>query len=351
VKVLVVADKLAYDSATSQCIDLVRALRSRNVPCQVCSTGGELRPVLAAMGVESYLIKFNYFSFRRLIKYLREFRPEIVHAFGNRGLRPARRIAPRLDVRYVVTLHGVPDISDPPVAGADLAGVIAINQGIREALVNQQGVPRGRVRVIPCGIDIDRFAAVRRVPRGPGHIPVIGCVGRMEAGKGQDVLIRALKRIAERGSEALLLLIGEGPQEPALRRLARDEGIAGLVTFGAPMRDVAEVFRLLDILAIPTIREGTGFAALEAMACGVPVIATGVGEFLSLIEDERTGLLSPPGDADALADRIERILGDPDLTERLGEAGRAFVRERYPLGRMVDGTLEFYRNVLAEVAP
>ncbi|MBN1419033.1 MAG: glycosyltransferase family 4 protein [Planctomycetes bacterium] len=347
-KVLIVADKLSYDSATSQCIDLVRALPSRNTPCQVCATGGDLRPILPAMGVENYLIKFNYFSFRRLIKYLREFAPDIVHAFGVRGLHPGRRIASRLGISYVVTLHGVPDISEPLSVGTGLAGVIAINQGIREALVNQQGVPRGLVRVIPCGIDIDRFAAVARARRGAGRIPVVGCVGRMEAGKGQDVLIRAASRLAARGSEALLLLVGEGPEEPALRRVARDEGIGGRVTFGAPMRDVAEVFRLLDVLVVPTIREGTGFAALEAMACGVPVIATGVGEFLSLIEDERTGLLTPPGDPDALADRIERLLADPELADRLGEAGRAFVRERYPLGRMVDGTVEFYRNVLSE---
>jgi glycosyltransferase involved in cell wall biosynthesis len=222
---------------------------------------------------------------------------------------------------------------DAITVNADALRAEAVAHGVRSAWV-----------VVRNGIDLERFTiddTTRAELRGALDLdparPIVGAVGRLEARKGHDDLLRAVARLGARGAEALpqVVLVGDGPERGALEVLARTLGIEHAVRFAGTVTDVRPWLAAMDAFVLPSREEGSSNAALEAMACGRPVIATSVGGTEELIEDGRTGLIVPPRDPAALATALATVLDAPEHAARLGAAARLVVEERYAVARMV----------------
>jgi glycosyltransferase involved in cell wall biosynthesis len=177
---------------------------------------------------------------------------------------------------------------------------------------------------------------------------LVGTVGRLHPQKGFASLLAAVARVRERLPAIRLLLVGGG----ALRRdlVARAEalGLAEVVIFAGSRGDVPEILAALDLFVLPSLWEGLPNAVLEAMAAGLPVVATAAGGTPEVVVDGETGLLVPPGDVTALAEAIERLLRDPGLRRKMGEAGRKRVEGHFTIEQTVAQTVALYETLLRQ---
>jgi glycosyltransferase involved in cell wall biosynthesis len=226
--------------------------------------------------------------------------------------------------------------------------VIAISQGVRAALL-QAGVHADRIRVVPSGVDPPTLAATpaarttTRTAWGAADGDVVVMLpGVLEPRKGHTVLLAAAARLASAAPAIRYVFCGDGTQRDALRTAAAP--VTDAVRFAGFQGDMAPCFAAADVVVLPSLKEGLGVAALEAMAAGRPVVASRVGGLAEAVADGETGLLVPPGDDEALAAAIHRLARDPAMRARLGEAGRARVLARFTTAHMADGTLACYEN-------
>ncbi len=354
-RLLFINEKLGYTGTSSYTLDLAVALRKGGDEIRISTTGGDLREAFKDLGIETYFVKFNPFSWWKLIQFLRDYQPELVHIQNLRSSAFGRKIAKKLRIPYVVTVHRAPHAAAPRLEDPLLAGVIAVNEVIREALVNNQGVPKSIIRVIHRGVDTEVLAPERAPAAGQGSapgtgmIPVVGSVGSITRVKGHHVFLRAARRVLDQGVEAMFAIVGEGEDEPYLRKIVKELGLEYNVTFSPHIPSRRELYRTFDIVVVPTLRGGVGSTALEAMSMGKPVIATAVGEMLHIVQDGKTGLLVSEGDEAALASRILELLARPDLRNSLGEDARLYVVENFSLTPMVKATREFYEEVRGRI--
>jgi glycosyltransferase involved in cell wall biosynthesis len=350
--VLLVNRRLGYQSTTTYTYELSRAILARGHRLKLCAMGGELRDWFGKGGVEVLPVKFNFFSFRRLMRYLEEFDPDLIHIQNLRSLPLGHRLSERLGRPHLVTVHHVPETDGlaSELPHWLLTGAIAVNEDIRESLVNDHRIAKELIRVIPPGINLERFVPGEpRDFRDEGRVPVVGAIGRLDPLKGFDHFLESIRKVIDQGHEAMFVIVGEGEEERSLRQKARDLKIEKVVTFAPPMPDIIDLYRSFDIVVMPTLRGGVGLTALEAMAMAKPVVASAVGEMLNIVLDGKTGFLVPEGDPDAIADRIVRLIGDPRLAIELGAAGRIRVSEIYSLPPMIGATEAFYQEILDEV--
>jgi glycosyltransferase involved in cell wall biosynthesis len=230
------------------------------------------------------------------------------------------------------------------------ARLVAVSEDTRRAY-ERQGYPEHRIEVVLNGVELDArgAAADLRSELGiPPGAPLVGEVARLCDVKGQRELIEAIASVPE----ARLVLVGadlerDGAFEAELRREADRLGVRDRVVFAGRRDDVGGLLGQLDVVALPSWTEGLPLVLLEAMARGRAVVATSVGGTPEAVTDGETGLLVPPRDPEALAQAIRRLLADPDLRGRLGDAGRRRVAERFSADAMCRRVLELYDEVVA----
>jgi glycosyltransferase involved in cell wall biosynthesis len=175
--------------------------------------------------------------------------------------------------------------------------------------------------------------------------PRLIAVGRLQAPKDAVTLVRALAALRDRPFEAVLVC--DGPDRPAVEEEVRRLGLESAVELLGERDDVPELLGTADVFVLSSNSEGLPLSILEAMAAGLPVVASNVGGVSEVVLDGDTGLLVPPGDAQSFAAAIERLLEDPVLRGRLGEAGRIRVAEHFDLAAVHQAHLDLYRRVLA----
>lgn len=224
-------------------------------------------------------------------------------------------------------------------------GVIAISEKIA-ALLIEGGVQGEKIRVIYSGVDIASLEN-RPVPTERTSVPVVGMVAALEERKGHRFLVEAAAELKREGQRLHYKVAGNGPEREKLRELAVALGLQEEIEFVGFVSDVAAFLASIDLFVLPSLFEGLGVAALEAMAAGKPVIATEVGGLSELVEDRRTGLVVPPGDAHALARAIGELVSQDDLMRELGENGRRRVAERFTMERMARQNEAYYYELLA----
>jgi len=183
-----------------------------------------------------------------------------------------------------------------------------------------------------------------------GSEPRLVCVGRLIPIKGHLVLLRALAQARARVPEISLDVAGRGPLAPALQAYARELGVEDAVRFLGFVSPVAGAFEDAAIAVVPSLGEGFGMVALEAMERARPVIASAVGGLPEIIDDGRTGLVVPPADAEALADAIVELASDLGRARAMGAAGRERALAEFTPERCVERTEELYVRAL-EPAP
>jgi glycosyltransferase involved in cell wall biosynthesis len=234
--------------------------------------------------------------------------------------------------------------------GRDAAAIIATcTDEVGE--LSTYGIAPGSVFVVPCGVDTERFRPGGPVARRGGR-PRILVIGRLVPRKGVDTVIEALCHV--RDAE---LVVAGGPDRAdlhrddealRLRRLAQDRGVAGRVIFAGqvPHEEIPALIRSADVVVSVPWYEPFGIVPVEAMACGVPVVASAVGGHLDTVIDGVTGLHVPPRAPGALAGRLRRLLTDPRLGRSLGAAAAEHARDRYPWSRIAAETEAVYHRVI-----
>ncbi len=207
------------------------------------------------------------------------------------------------------------------------------------------------VEVIPYTYEL--AAAPQRVDREEVREPTILFVGRLVERKGVPVLVDAVAEL--RGeTPARLVIVGDGPERAAIERRAAERGIADAVEVRGQVSDEALLgaYAGADVFVLPAIvdsrgdTEGLGVVLLEAMNFGLPVVGSAVGGILDIVVPGESGMLVPPGDSAALADALRRLLGDPALARRLGDAGRERVRTHFSWARIVSRWIQLYRSLV-----
>lgn len=235
----------------------------------------------------------------------------------------------------------------PVLRGVDR--VVAVSRQVREELIGH-GFSPARIADIPNGVDTERFSPPADPARATGGFGVgaegVGYLGRLDVQKGVETMLAAWARVVRRRPAAELLVAGDGPLRDALAGQARVLGIAAQVRWLGPCAAPERFLQACRLFLLPSRAEGLSNALLEAMATGLPCVASRIGGNTDLIEDGRTGLLVPPGDAGALADGVLAILEDPERGRRVGAAARAVAVERFGMASVVRRYAELYRSLL-----
>jgi glycosyltransferase involved in cell wall biosynthesis len=232
--------------------------------------------------------------------------------------------------------------------------VAAVSRAVRGHLIETQPGAADKVDVIYNGIDVRPFSRgdrdrVRR-ELGAGERPVIGMIGRLGTWKGQELLIEAARHVIERRPDALFLLVGgvydgQAHHFDLIRKAAADQGVSRQVIVHGFREDVADILAAIDIFVQPSLRpDPFPTTVLEAMASGKPVVATDHGGPREMIVHGETGLLTPPGNAAAMAEAILQILDNDVFRRRAGEAGRRRVVQEFSMQAFDRRYLELYRH-------
>jgi glycosyltransferase involved in cell wall biosynthesis len=310
-------------------------------------------------------VLWNLLWYRR---FLAEVRPDVIHVQHPlercqyvRMLRPLEGWHTPL----VVTAHSlfgehsestIQTLMGPNLRAADR--VIAVSPHIAEQALSL-GVDWSKMRVIRSGVDVDRFrpgdrGAARRTLGLDRHVPVVLFVGNLEPRKQVDILLRAVARVREQVPDVRLVVAGSGQsagvddQTARLVRLTRELDLSEIVQFVGHVEDrtLLDYYAAADVFALASSSEAQGIVALEAMACGLPVVATAVGGLLGTIEGGQTGVLVPAGQPELLAERLCELLRDASLRSQLGAAARRAVERDFSWSKAVAATLEVYREIV-----
>jgi glycosyltransferase involved in cell wall biosynthesis len=377
IKLLYIIGTLDVGGAEGQLVQLATRLDRRRFEPVVCclTSSGPHHGALAAAGVPVEVVGFKGLRVLRhplrvtaelssLVRLIRRERPVIVHAFlfwayviGAFAARAAGSpvvIASRRSLgcfkegafHYLFVERLANRMTDV---------ILANSEAVKADVIRQERVEPGKVRVIYNGVDATRYAAVAdprlRVALDiPADARTIGVIARLIDYKGHRFFLQACREVKRRHAEALFLLMGDGPDAPALAGLGRQLGLQDSVRFLGTRRDIPQLLSLLDVVALPSLEEGFPNAVLEAMAAGKPVVATRVGGVPEAVIHGETGLLVPAADAGALADAITALLDNPVRAERMGRAGRERAATTFGLDRMVLETQRMYEEILQEHA-
>lgn len=229
------------------------------------------------------------------------------------------------------------------------ATVVAVSDAVRAYLIDRKIARADRIVTIPNGVDLERFdpSAIRFHRDDLASAPRIGMVGRLHPQKGHSVGLRAFSTILHRHPDASLEIIGRGDLQESLEREAGELGIAGRVHFHGSVShaDIARQMASWDLAVFPSLWEGFGIAAAEAMAMELPVVASRVEGLAEVVEDGTTGLLVPSDDPRALADAVVRLLSNRAEAEEMGRRGRIRIADRFSIQ---SGAVRL-RNVYASI--
>ena len=331
--------------------------------------GGSLDPRPAIHVLKPGPTKLVGFS-ARLALLARRRRIDVLHCNNQFAWLDAGLAARMVGVPCLQTFHGVErparefagDVCWKCRSAARLGSVVtAVGEASRRMVCELSGIAEGSVEVIPNGVDLERFwrrpwgsrpgSTVREELGVPPDSVLVVHVAGLRPVKDQATLLRAWRLVVEATSrngraEPVLLMVGEGPCRDELLRLAERLKIGRSVRFLGQRRDVEEVLPACDLFVLSSLSEGLSFAILEAMACGLPVVATRVGGNAELVEEGSTGLLTPPQDPDAMSRALGSLLDDPGKRLAMGEAARRFVELHHDAARSAGRYLELYRELV-----
>lgn len=237
------------------------------------------------------------------------------------------------------------------LAWKSVSQVLSVSSRLADRLAREVGFPRDRIRTIRNGVDGRRFEAISRAAarEAIGVKPtdlLIGTVGRLVAVKDHETLLEALAVLARKVNRLQAVVVGDGPLLDLLARRRSELGLDGVVRFLRHRDDVEKVLGALDIFVLSSVSEGLPNTILEAMAAGLPVVATDVGGVGEMVVHGETGLLVPPGSPGRLSDALLGLVANPAARTRLGATARRRVQTQFGLHRMVSEYQSLYLNLV-----
>jgi glycosyltransferase involved in cell wall biosynthesis len=287
--------------------------------------------------------------------WLAERRPDVVHVHNGLWLKAVRGAQHARVPRTVYTLHGI-DVVEPwytrhtnRLAARRTERVVAVSETLRGYLRDNARVPPERITVIPNGVSTDRFrpgirSGEERARLGlPGSDRrLIGVIARLEPVKNHALLIDAFSLVVQQQPDAFLVIVGDGPLRAQLERQIERLNLHQHVRITGVHPDPAPILRQLDVFALSSEIEGTSMSILEAMATGLPIVATAVGGTPRLLRDGACGVLTDPRDAGALARALLDVLSNPDAAQHLGIRARRTAEAEHSEEHWADQYEEVY---------
>ncbi|MHB8843012.1 MAG: glycosyltransferase family 4 protein, partial [Candidatus Aquicultor sp.] len=348
--------------------------RSKFEPIVLSPAAPKLFSFLNDLGISTFEVemadsispKVDYRSARSVADVLRRVRPDIIHVHGNKAAVVGWMASYMHKVEHMVTtVHNFPSNLNPSSTYYPMARqankmilnradrLIAVSSEIRRCLEDEVGIAPRKIDVIPNGIDMNDWEVYRIGDKGavdsdnkrtgadgkkklglPKDAVVLGAVGRLVPFKGHGVLLQSMARVVANHPNAYLVIVGDGPLRGELENQANELGLSDHVKFLGFVDEPGRYMAALDIFVLPSIKEPFGIVILEAMALGLPVVATSGGGVPDIVTDGVSGLLATPEDAGSLADAIEKMLADKDLREKLALNGSQLVNKNFTITSM-----------------
>lgn len=371
-RILHISSARATGGGERHLVDLAQALAARGHDVHIAlRRGSPLLEKLAALPARNLLTlplrnALDLGSALGLARIVRERRIEIVHAHLARDY-PLAALATRRNpaARLILTRHVLFPLKRlHALALSHVTRVIAVSEPVARALLSRGIFPAHKIRVIPNGIDVERFSGLRSIESrasvcrelriAPERL-LVGTVGEINPLKGQAEFLRAAALISQQFEEVDFIIAGAdasraGEHRASLESLIERLKLRGRAHLTGWMEDVAPLVSALDVFVSASHTESFGLAIVEAMAGGAAVVATATEGASSIIEDGQTGCLVPIGDAESLAASIAKLLSNRDERERLSKLARGAARSRFSLERMVAATEQVYVEALSEAA-
>ena len=349
--------------------EIIRGLSGRIEPTVLCLDGiGPLGEQLLAEGIPVVTLGrrpgLDWRIVHKMAKEIYSRRIEIIHAHQYTPFFYASlgKVLSGLYPKLILTEHGrcYPDVvsntrrtSNRLVLGHLTDAITGVCEFSVRGLCNSDGFNPRKARVIENGIDIDRYGSVfdrsalkSSLGLDPGRRYVAN-IARHHPVKDQASLIHGFRKASRVRHDVDLLMVGDGPLRSELETLVSGLDLANRVIFLGVRDDVPNILRSVDLFALTSLSEAASLSLMEAMASGLPVVATDVGGNPELVRDEVEGLLVPRGDRDAIGEAILRILDDPAGAATMGAAGRATAKRRF----QIDRTIENYMRLFYDVVP
>ncbi len=362
INVLYIRDHLIPAGGTTALLDTLPRFDPARIAPSLCvlQPRGEIARVFEAAGVPTLCIAHRKPDPRCLLDtraWARGRAPSLLVLSGPKSLIIGGLVARSLGLPTSPFFnHMIADSKLVTLAQRRLASTTAIgvasSRAVRDWACARYGLPAERVQVVYPGHDGGRFAtpppAARDALGLPPGAPVVAMVGRLvSAQKGQDLLLRAMPEIRRQCPQAVLLIVGDGPDRAPLEALTRKLGLATAVRFLGRRDDVPLLLAASEVVAVPSVaEEAFGLTALEGMAAGRPVVAFASGGLPELVRHGETGILVPKGDVAGLARAILRLLTDAQLRCRLGAAGRRMAAT-FTTEARIDALSDIYERIAA----
>lgn len=288
---------------------------------------------------------------------------DVIHAHVFAGALAGAMTGKRLGLPVITTVHGLYSkiwnkLTEKTVLSKQMEKfiiklpydkIIAVSQ-VTANQVKELGISSEKIEVIPNGVNLEKFnPKVRSVKK---HLElekdyIVAFFGRLWKVKGVEYLVKAVPSVVDEIPNVKFLVVGEGPQKESLMELAEDLGISDHVVFHAPIdySKMPAYIKASDCVVLPSLMEGLPVTALEAMACGVPVVATKVGGTPEVVKDGKNGFLLEPGRPKLIAENLVHLLQNEKLSKEMGTAGRKFV-EKYDWDVIAERTLQVYHEAI-----
>ncbi|MCK4547513.1 MAG: glycosyltransferase [Candidatus Eisenbacteria sp.] len=350
-------------------LSIVRKLDKESFHPVLCclKDGGPLEEEFRATGIPVYTrLQRHRLDPMGLVRLVRIMKRERIHLLDTDVMRNtillgtlAARVA---GVRAaVVSVHLVVRVERPGIIEwparmvmGRIDRVIALFEDHRKQLVDEERVDPEKVIVLPNGVDTEQFSP--RAPRAdlreelgiPGDSPVAAIVASLLPLKRHALFFEAAAKVLEMQRNAHFLVIGEGPEREHLETQVREMGLDSAVHFLGRRRDMPDLLTIIDVNVLSSHWEAAPISALEAMACGIPTVSTRVGAMPEMVVDGETGFLVDVGDGTELAQAIARLMGNPALRKKTGEASRRRAEETYSMDKVTRRRENVYRELVKQ---
>jgi glycosyltransferase involved in cell wall biosynthesis len=367
-RLLWLIDSLTVGGAESLIVPFARQLDSSRYELFLCCLatiqGNALEKELRAANIEVLNLGARNLrdvrAFRRLLRYLREQRIDLIHAHLTYASIWAALASRLTKIPSVATLHVAPP-SDGRFAVRDRlmrfvtnrwsSHVIAVSEALRRRYLERGGLAPSRMLTVHNGIEVERFARDARASRAllardldiPDSARIVATVSVLRPGKGIEVLLAAIPRVVAEVPDACFVIIGDGPMRETWTKRAQELGVTQHIRWAGYRNDVAALLAGCELFVLPSLDDAFPTVLLEALAAGVPIVATDVGGIPEIV-DTNVGRLVPANDPNALANAIASLLRDRDTHARMREAARPAAVSRFSTRVWIDRLDSVYQE-------
>jgi len=363
-RILQLATHLNAGGVARYIVSLSRHLTLRGHKVSVASSGGDMEGELEEAGIphlkldirtKSELSPRIPLALLRLIPFIKSEGVELIHSH-TRVTQVTGAILSRLTEKaYVSTCHGFfKERLGRRLFGCWGKPVIAISRAVKSELIERFGVDDKDVELVYTGVEdkdlggpvtVEKREACRR-RFGISLAYVVGTVGRLSPVKGQGLLLEVLSGLKDKRDDILLMLAGDGPEKKRLLKKAADLGISDRVRVVCGAADVGGILECMDVFALPSVEEGLGLALAEAMAKGIPCVASRVGGIEDLIKDGYDGILAEPNDLKGFSHAIEKLLNNDQEVRKMAGRAREKIKNEFNMEKMLEGIERAYYRAL-----